>query len=73
MSKKEDSPIHDIKPGAFHAWLGKKEDEAITEADIEKGLKSDDPHVNKMAQFAKNAKSWKHESLQDTPPVWSKW
>lgn len=49
-----------VKKGSFHEWLGKKPDETITDADIEKGLKSDDKHVKKMAQFAKNAKKW-HE------------
>lgn len=44
----------DIKKGAFHKWLGKPEDEKITAADIDKGLKSKDAHVRKMAQFAKN-------------------
>lgn len=55
----------DLKKGAFHKWLGKAEDEPITEADIKKGLASDDEHVRKMAQFAQNAKEWKHESLQE--------
>ena len=49
-----------LKKGAFHQWLGKDEDEPITDADIQKGLNSDDPHVRKMAQFAKNARGWKH-------------
>lgn len=43
-----------VKKGGFHKWLGKSEDEPITAADIKKGLASDDPHVKKMAQFAKN-------------------
>ena len=50
--------IGPIAKGAFHRWLGKKEDEPITAADIAKGLASDDPHVKKMAQFAENAKSF---------------
>jgi len=54
--------FEDIKKGAFHKWLGKPEDEKITSADIKKGLASDDTHVNKMAQFAKNAKQFIHES-----------
>ena len=49
-----------LKKGAFHKWLGKDEDEPITTTDIQKGLNSDDAHVRKMAQFAKNAKGWKH-------------
>lgn len=43
-----------IEKGAFHRWLGKDEDEPITDADIEKGLKSKDKHARKMAQFVKN-------------------
>ena len=50
---KDKKEIH-LKAGAFHKWLGKKPGEKLTKADIEKGLKSDDPHVKKMAQFAKN-------------------
>jgi len=49
-----------IEKGAFHRWLGKSEDSPITEADIKKGLASKDPHVRKMANFAKNARKWKH-------------
>lgn len=60
--KKEPAkPIHDIKKGAFHKWLGKAQGESITDADIEKGLKSNDAHVKKMAQFAKNARKFKHD------------
>jgi len=60
--KEEQPPMDlDIKKGGFHKWLGKPEDEPITQADIEKGLASEDPHVRKMAQFAKNAKKWHHE------------
>ena len=50
-----------INKGGFHKWLGKSEDSPITEADIERGLNSDDPHVVKMAQFAKNSRKWKHK------------
>lgn len=49
-----------IKRGAFHQWLKKAEDEPITEADIKRGLASKDPHVRRMAQFAENARHWKH-------------
>ncbi len=57
--------IEDIKKGAFHRWLGKSPDEKITDEDIEKGLESDDEHVRKMAEFAKNARLWKHESVDE--------
>jgi len=49
-----------VKKGAFHEWLGKKPGDPITDKDIEKGLKSKDPKVKRMAIFAKNAKKW-HE------------
>lgn len=62
MSFKEklEESIHIAHPGAFHRWLGKKPDEAITDDDIQKGLDSEDPHVRQMANFAKNARKWKH-------------
>ena len=77
--KSKDKMDLEIKKGSFHEWLGKDKDEPITDEDIAKGLASDDPHVRKMAQFAKNAKEWKHErkstesleNLQD--PVWANW
>jgi len=56
--EKDESAIKEINKGAFHRWLGKAEDSPITTADIEKGLHSKDPHVRKMANFAKNAKKW---------------
>lgn len=64
----EESKSFDIKKGAFHKWLGKSEDEKITSADIQKGLKSDDEHVRKMAQFAKNSRQW-NESRTITKPT----
>lgn len=51
--------IH-VKHGAFHAWLGKSEDEPITNADIQRGLRAGG-HAAKMANFAKNARKWHHE------------
>lgn len=44
--------------GAFHRWLGKKEGEPITEADIEKGLRAGG-HAAQMANFARNERGWK--------------
>jgi hypothetical protein len=58
--------LENLKKGSFHEWLGKKPDEPITDADIEKGLNSDDPHVRKQAQFAKNAKKWKHPKKESS-------
>lgn len=49
--------ISNIKKGAFHAWLGKKPDEPITDADIAKG-KAAGGHPAKMAHFAEQARKW---------------
>lgn len=49
-----------VKHGAFHAWLGKSEDEPITDADIEKGLAAGG-HAAKMAEFAKAARHFHHK------------
>lgn len=48
-----------LKGGAFHRWLGKSADQPITDADIQKGLNAGG-HAAKMANFAKNARKWKH-------------
>ncbi len=52
-----------VKKGAFHRWLGKPEDAPITQADIEKGLAASG-HAAKMANFARNARKWHHESKE---------
>ncbi len=52
-----------VKKGAFHRWLGKPEDEPITNADIEKGLKAGG-HAAKMANFARNVREWYEESIE---------
>lgn len=64
--------IGPVKKGAFHAWLGKKPDEPITDADIAKGMASDDPHVRRMANFAKSARKWKPQeaALQEDWATW---
>jgi hypothetical protein len=49
----DESEIGPIKKGAFHAWLGKSEDQPITAADIAKG-KAAGGHAEKMATFAQN-------------------
>jgi hypothetical protein len=48
-----------IRRGLFHRWLGKKEGEPITEADIAKG-EAAGGHPAKMAAFAKAARHFKH-------------
>ena len=58
----KNDPIH-MNPehkGRFHRWLGKPEDEKITDADIAKGLASKDPAVRMMARFAKARKKFKN-------------
>jgi len=50
----------DVNKGAFHRWLGIPEDQELTDADIQKDLNSNDKAVNKMANFALNARKWKH-------------
>ena len=63
-AKKEQGEVFGkIKAGEFHKWLKKTKGAEITDADIEKGLKSDDKHVRKMAQFAKNAKKFKKKGV----------
>ena len=50
----------DIKhPGAFHRYLGKAPGAPITGADIKKGLAAGG-HAAQMANFARNAKKFKH-------------
>ena len=51
--------IGPIKKGAFHRWLGKPQDEPITESDIAKG-KAAGGHPAKMATFAGSARGWSH-------------
>ena len=56
--------VIDIKKsheGLFHKDMKKKSGSPITDADIEKGLKSEDPAVRKRANFARNARKWKHK------------
>lgn len=51
--------IGHIEHGAFHKWLGKSEDEPITDADIKKGLAAGG-HPAKMAAFAKARRKFKN-------------
>jgi hypothetical protein len=51
--------VFDLRKGGFHKWLGKSEDEPITGDDIKKGLAAGG-HAAKMANFARNAKHFKH-------------
>lgn len=52
-----------IKPsheGRFARDVGKKPGTPISGADIAKGLASKDPAERKRANFARNARKWKH-------------
>jgi hypothetical protein len=48
-----------LRKGGFHKFLGKPEGEPITDADIAKGMAAGG-HAAKMANFAKNARKFKH-------------
>lgn len=82
-SKQKKIDSSKIKKGSFHEWLGKEEGALITEDDINRGLKSDDPHVRKMANFARNAKHFKHPKKGEKgkiakedfaeAPAWANW
>jgi hypothetical protein len=49
-----------IHHGALHRALGISQDQKIPPAKLREALRSKDPHVRKMANLAKNMKSWKH-------------
>lgn len=56
-----------IKPshkGLLHKKLGVKQGEPIPEAKIEKAEQSKSPALRKEAQFAENAKSFKHSKAK---------
>jgi hypothetical protein len=46
--------------GRLHKALGVPEGKPIPAAKLASALNSSDPHVRKMAQFAKTAKGFKH-------------
>lgn len=54
ISSKDKKVENTMNAGGFHEWLGKPKDQPITQADIQKGLASNNAHVRKMAQFAEN-------------------
>lgn len=50
-----------IKPsheGDYHAHTGVPEGETIPQWMIDRDLKSKDPHVREMANFANNSRKW---------------
>jgi hypothetical protein len=55
-----------IKPshaGRFHRWAGVPEGQPIPAGKIAEGLRSKDPHVRQMANFARNARHFKHKTI----------
>ena len=56
-----------IKPsheGDYHAHTGVPEGQTIPQSTINKDLKSRDPHVRQMANFANNARKWHHKGAR---------
>jgi hypothetical protein len=49
-----------LKAGAFHRWAGVPEVEKIPESKVQEGMRSDNPHVRKMAHFAQASAGWHH-------------
>lgn len=58
----ENIEINPANKGKLHKYLGIPEDKPIPADKLKAALKSDDPEIRKMANFAKNAKKWKHVS-----------
>jgi hypothetical protein len=50
--------LHDLNKGGLHRALGVKEGTPIPADKLSGALKSKNPHMRKMAQFAQNTKSW---------------
>ena len=60
MKKPAPIKIKESHKGRFTAWAKRHGHEGVTNAAIEEGLASKLASVRKQAQFAKNAKSFKH-------------
>lgn len=72
----QESPIH-LNPehkGLLHKHLEIPEDEEIPVEKLKSAANSDDPKIRKMANFALNAKKWKHhkEELEQISEEYSK-
>lgn len=59
LQKKGKAGIVIRRPGRFTAWCKRQGFGSVTAACISKGLKSRDPAVRKMANFARNARRFK--------------
>lgn len=53
-------PIRIKHPGALHRQLGVPQGQRIPDTKIQSALHSEDPALRKRANFARNAKKWKH-------------
>ena len=52
--------IKEANKGKFTEYCKRKGHDSVSNACIEEGLASRDARVRKRAQFAENAKEWKH-------------
>lgn len=52
--------LHQLRKGGLHRALGIAEDKPISEAKLSAAEKSSNPHIKKMAVFARTMRSWKH-------------
>lgn len=56
--RKSKIKIKEKNKGKFTEWCKRNGYGGVTKACIAAGLKSDNPDVRKMANFARNARSW---------------
>lgn len=52
-----------VKEGALHKQMGIAPDKKIPESRLEEAKHSKNPKLRKRAQFAINAKKWKHGKM----------
>lgn len=61
MAKKKQKSGINLNPehaGDFRTWCLRQGYGGVTTACIQEGLRSEDPHVRQMANFARNARKW---------------
>lgn len=59
--KKDPIKIKPSHKGLLHEDLGVPEGKKLTQAELNKGLHSEDPKVRSRTHFALNARKWDHE------------
>ena len=62
MARRNSRPrirIRKSRRGAFTAYCKRQGFGGVTQACIAKGLRSKDPRVRKMANFARNSRKWR--------------